>query len=198
MTHGIETTYRHVRFRSRLEATWAAMFDALDWRWEYEPVDLDGYVPDFVLMFPAGPVLVEVKPRFSTEELATACGPKICASGWTTTNANPAMAVGASWNVQPSDYAELCAGAIWQVFAGADDDPDDDGCRLEADYWSDAHWFRCHACHEVSVFHCHGWWTCLRCGAYAADNLRQAVSAFWLEMLWSEARNGTRWRPLRP
>ncbi len=39
--------YAGVQFRSRLEARWAAMFDLLGWPWEYEPVDLDGYIPDY-------------------------------------------------------------------------------------------------------------------------------------------------------
>jgi hypothetical protein len=62
----IPTTYEGVRFRSRLEARWAAFFDALDIRWEYEPLDLDGYIPDFLLPSGVGllrrVVLVEVKP----------------------------------------------------------------------------------------------------------------------------------------
>lgn len=56
----IPTKYKGVHFRSRLEARWAAMFDLLDWTWEYEPIDLDGYIPDFILTF-QDPILVEVK-----------------------------------------------------------------------------------------------------------------------------------------
>lgn len=33
----IETIYRGIRFRSRLEARWAVFLDALSLRWEYEP-----------------------------------------------------------------------------------------------------------------------------------------------------------------
>lgn len=56
------TTYAGVRFRSRLEARWAAFFDLCGWRWEYEPVDLAGWVPDFVLHMPLASVYCEVKP----------------------------------------------------------------------------------------------------------------------------------------
>jgi hypothetical protein len=55
----IPTQYAGVQFRSRLEARWAAFFDLIRWKWEYEPIDLDGYIPDFVL---EGDYLVEVKP----------------------------------------------------------------------------------------------------------------------------------------
>ena len=56
--HGIPTEYRGYQFRSRAEARWAAFFDQLGWAWEYEPIDLDGYIPDFVL---EDSLLVEVK-----------------------------------------------------------------------------------------------------------------------------------------
>lgn len=45
----IPTTYKNVRFRSRLEASWAAFFDLCSWPWEYEPVDMAGYIPDFAI-----------------------------------------------------------------------------------------------------------------------------------------------------
>jgi hypothetical protein len=58
----IPTLYRDVQFRSRLEARWAAFFDLSGWNWKYEPVDLEGWTPDFVLKGAANDVLVEVKP----------------------------------------------------------------------------------------------------------------------------------------
>lgn len=56
------TTYAGVTFRSRLEATWAAYFDLIGIRWEYEPFDLDGWTPDFLLHVGPDEILVEVKP----------------------------------------------------------------------------------------------------------------------------------------
>jgi hypothetical protein len=38
--------------RSRAEARWAAFFDEWDWKWQYEPLDLDGYIPDFLIQIP--------------------------------------------------------------------------------------------------------------------------------------------------
>ncbi len=40
----IPTNYKGLLFRSRLEAQWAHFFDDLDWPWEYEPFDLNGYI----------------------------------------------------------------------------------------------------------------------------------------------------------
>ena len=66
MTHfaAIPTMYNGVQFRSRLEARWAAFFDLCGWQWEYEPFDLDGWIPDFVAQSHplTRPLLVEVKP----------------------------------------------------------------------------------------------------------------------------------------
>lgn len=59
----IPTTGRDgVRFRSRLEARWAAFFHLLGWPWQYEPdLGLEGWIPDFMITQGAG-LLVEVKP----------------------------------------------------------------------------------------------------------------------------------------
>jgi len=59
--YGIPIKYSGVQFRSRLEASWAAFFDLVGWKWTYEPVDLPGWIPDFALEGYRR-VLVEVKP----------------------------------------------------------------------------------------------------------------------------------------
>lgn len=58
----IETKYRGYLFRSRLEAKWAAFFDLCGWRWSYEPLDFNGWIPDFAIG--ERPTLVEIKPFF--------------------------------------------------------------------------------------------------------------------------------------
>ncbi|HEV8716164.1 MAG TPA: hypothetical protein VGX03_25480 [Candidatus Binatia bacterium] len=61
-TTGIPTLYNNRRYRSRLEARWAAFFDLVGWQYEYEPFDLKGWIPDFLLHGAKHDVLVEVKP----------------------------------------------------------------------------------------------------------------------------------------
>jgi hypothetical protein len=56
------TIYKGYAFRSRLEARWARFFDLMKWRWEYEPYDLTGWSPDFVIKGKPKNILVEVKP----------------------------------------------------------------------------------------------------------------------------------------
>jgi hypothetical protein len=68
-----ETRYAGHLFRSRLEARWAAMLDLLGWQWTYEPFDLNGWVPDFLLApltEQGSEVLVEVKGPASEWEAA--------------------------------------------------------------------------------------------------------------------------------
>ena len=64
------TIYSRVAFRSRLEARWAAFFDLAKLKWQYEPYDLNGWTPDFLLTIPCShsecfvkhDLLIEVKP----------------------------------------------------------------------------------------------------------------------------------------
>lgn len=72
------TYYRSTRFRSRLEARWAAFFDLLQWQWQYEPIDFKDWVPDFHVEFPCGhsecagshAFYAEVKPYYTLQEFA--------------------------------------------------------------------------------------------------------------------------------
>lgn len=72
----IETTYKGVTFRSRLEARWAVFFDALEIEWEYEKEgfaldDGTNYLPDFWL--PQVRKWAEVKGQDFTPEEVRKC-----------------------------------------------------------------------------------------------------------------------------
>lgn len=63
----IETEYKGILFRSRLEARWAILFDAFNLKWIYEPecfILSNGqkYTPDFYLQDIK--VYVEIKPNY--------------------------------------------------------------------------------------------------------------------------------------
>lgn len=68
MIAAIPTRYQGYQFRSRLEAKWACFFDLVNWRWEYEPVDMNGWIPDFVIKSAEKPVYVEIKPYYAYSE----------------------------------------------------------------------------------------------------------------------------------
>jgi len=70
----IPTSYNGREYRSRLEAKWAAFFDIIGWEYEYEPFDLPGWSPDFLLRPLCGAItgieaiLIEIKPSFMIDE----------------------------------------------------------------------------------------------------------------------------------
>ena len=86
---------RNIQFRSRIEAIWARFFDSLEWTWSYEPYDLVGYIPDFIVLFGKKQLLVEVKGDIDYDNLKTYAG-KIEKSGWD----GPFLIVGAEiWKI---------------------------------------------------------------------------------------------------
>ena len=65
---------RGLQFRSRLEAQWSFVFTELNWNWEYEPFDLNGYIPDFIISFDDGnELLVEVKGMLNVRNKEDEC-----------------------------------------------------------------------------------------------------------------------------
>ena len=132
----IPTRYAGVQFRSRLEARWAALFDLISWRWEYEPIDLNGYIPDFIV---ESDYLVEVKPIVKWPCPVVSCTTcsdtprveyddalnKIHSSGWA---GRHAVIVGASIFDARIDAGEMyfpCLGRVvlsdfWMPYAGFD------------------------------------------------------------------------------
>jgi len=176
----IPTEYAGARFRSRLEAKWAAFFDLLGWRWEYEPIDLDGYIPDFILTGFPKPILVEVKPRISRDELVTAASGKIEASGW----AHDALIVGLA--LLP--YTEG-VGVLSQRSNAVEVYPDDwswaDGivaCNPEGDS---------RPCRPWGLIHTEGAFTCYRCGSYAGGHWTEHPD---IVAVWRAAGNAVQWR----
>jgi hypothetical protein len=175
----IETVYAETRFRSRLEARWAVFFDLVGWPWAYEPIDLTGYIPDFVLSFHR-PLLVEVKPAVTLADLDEHRR-KIEASGWP----HEALLVGAL--LWPSE--------IWG-------DSYDVGClreRMSDDqwWWSGGHLFRCRCCGHISVHHDMGSYRCRVSGCGDGDHHLDDDAAL-IASLWTEAGNVVRWQRHAP
>lgn len=75
---------RGIQFRSRIEAHWAYVFEELGWEWEYEAIDLNGYIPDFIIRFEKRQLLVEIKSSMDIWDPVEhkAASDKIMKSGW--------------------------------------------------------------------------------------------------------------------
>ena len=175
---GIPTTYRGVRFRSRLEAKWAAFFDGLGWPWEYEPFDLNGYIPDFVLPFDAGPLLVEVKPDTDAAGLRKHAG-KIAASGWD----KEALIVGATIRNDGFGFGPVI-GEIGIVSPG----------ETPPLYTNEAALIRCRKCRKIFPIDTVMVWNCRVCGEYDGDGHLIPIEFDEARSIWVEAANRVQWR----
>lgn len=168
----IPTTYRGVQFRSRIEARWAATFDGLSWTWAYEPFDLVSYIPDFVLMLDAAPVIVEIKPSVFLADLRGATA-KIERSGWT----GEYLVLGRG--PLPGNWYGPTIGLIGER---------DSGEWVPAD---SAESFFCTACAMVSFHSSSGSYRCRGCGA--DDRKHRGSVGDAVAVAWDAAGNKTQW-----
>jgi len=168
MTWGIPTKYKTVQFRSRLEAKWAALFDLLEWEWEYEPIDAKGYIPDFWIT----PLkcFAEVKPLTDyTDGEYQEAAVKLREAGIK----GRAIILGSVARDSP--------GALWCGLAS-----DGDSC------WYDFQILRCTSCRAFSTSMAKGQpcWRCDQIGPWPEQNET-------LKTLWIKAGNTVQWRPHR-
>jgi hypothetical protein len=174
----IPTTFDGVNFRSRLEARWAAMFTLLGWRWTYEPIDLAGYIPDFLLHL-AAPVLVEVKPSATWEDLEVeraALDPRL--GGWN----GEVLLVGCGPLILADD-ARLGLGLLAEVM------PDGSRC------WDASPLFFCSDCGVSSFCHATQSWKSRACGHYSGNATSQSIPAqARFDAAWRKAGNEVQWR----
>tara|TARA_B100001564_G_scaffold5005_1_gene4359 strand:- start:1664 stop:2764 length:1101 start_codon:yes stop_codon:yes gene_type:complete len=75
---------KNIKFRSISEAKWSYIFDILNFDWSYEPFELHGYIPDFIISTKTGlnNILVEVKGGEHSIENLPDYLDKILNSGW--------------------------------------------------------------------------------------------------------------------
>lgn len=171
----IPTTYQGVRYRSRLEARWAAMFDRMGWEHAYEPIDLAGYIPDFIVYrgCSLGNVLIECKPFITADASVVEHCNKIARSGWR----QSALVLGAVVDGR---------GLAGRMF-----------CDSEAPYiaargtWSDCYlgWFP-PIVPPTEPDDVTGYWD-----VEPARVNMPALRALELSMMWHEAGNITQWKP---
>lgn len=178
----IPTEYSGILFRSRLEARWASTFDGLGWPWEYEPIQLNGYVPDFILTFHK-PMLVEVKPVFSADECREHAE-KIDRSGWD----KEAIILGAT--IKMGGGSSGSGLGYYKQFC----------CVTPSEFlWDGADFFKCTNCREFSFCHQQWKYECVARGCYDGDHYLgdRDAAVNELERIWREAANLVRYEARR-
>jgi len=181
---GIPTKHKHRQYRSRLEARWAYMFDLLGWKYEYEPFDLNGWIPDFSI-YGADELLVEVKPHSILTEFDI---PKI---------------VNATKGTQKEKIEVLLLGSTIFEEAGCFSGPAigwlGECCyEEESDNLIDQYWFAFAVLnHNKSwgIFHEYGSYRDRITGIYDGDTHLVIPSYEEVQILWNKAGNEVQWKP---
>ena len=176
-TTAIPTRYKGILFRSRLEARWSAFFDLLGWPYAYEPIDLRGYILDFILLFKE-PVLVEVKPELYFKELAQHEA-KLEASGWE----KGILIVGATL-FKSTYWGGEVIGSFGEPLSNYQD-----GTGLHN--FDEAIMICCGECGRPSFIHSSGWWSCPVCGV----GLGKEWSPHSYLPSWNLAGEQSQWHP---
>jgi hypothetical protein len=174
---GIPTTYKATRFRSRLEARWAAFFDLLGWSWVYEPFDADGWIPDF-LIEGAAPFLVEVGPCIDRPDYLTKAD-----DGASRHVDQPTLVLGVS-PVPGFGDGVITATPIAGILT-RDGEWDDTP--------ADASWANCHHCSSPGIFHTVGSYRLRPCGDADGNNHLGYIGRAELRLLWRKAGSDVQW-----
>lgn len=158
-----------IQFRSRIEAQWAEMFTKLGWDWEYEPFDLKGYIPDFIIKFPYKHVLVEVKGDTNMENIEQ-YAEKIIKSGWDGEFILVCSVLGEDKDNNNSIYIGLlgssCVSHLW-----CEVDFDEDGNPISQPLYPTvknndyAMLTTCDDCEQYTINHEFYGWNCRNCGS---------------------------------
>jgi hypothetical protein len=171
----IPTIYKSIRFRSRLEAKWAAFFDLLKWRYEYEPYDLDGWIPDFIIMGEKE-ILVEVKPF--TEKESFDIGKLFKAARGTEKETKEIILLGTS--VFPANYWHNAACIGWLNDAILADNFDE----AIFNHWNGIYGF----------IHSSGGWQDRITGLYDGNGFLDIPQFSEIQEIWNEAGSIVQWK----
>jgi hypothetical protein len=179
----IPTTYAGVNFRSRLEARWAAFFDLCGWRWQYEPIDLAGWIPDFVLLSDVQkPVLVECKPLIGTFEPGETGEKMEAACRGTEWEGRELLLVGAGLWEAERPYDRLALGLIAEATS--------DGL-----WWQAALVGGFHENGRIDFTPDTGWYEGRLFGAHYKCPGGDCNLNDYLASIWNKAGNKTQWKP---
>lgn len=194
----IRTDFRSRTYRSLLEAKWASFFNLLDWEFEYEPYELEGWIPDFALIGQADgkrtSILVEVKPvvelpKTICEEMEMAAPSHI-----------ELLLLGTSPFKGQMNHAQLgwIGEATW-----ADGPPDEetevpDQFYTRKRWWQEAMFARFEGQPRIGICPAEGRFNDRISGQYDGGGWGSDEAPFFeIEQLWNKACNRVQWNPRR-
>lgn len=178
---GIPTLYGGVEYRSRLEAKWACFFDLCGWRYQYEPYDLNGWIPDFAL-YGYKEILVEVKPYSSLDEFD--CQKYIMAKSQTEKDQSEILLLGS--RIHEKSCFDDSASIGWLSQFVPDDEKNSDWFALAVmNKWDGVYGF----------IHEYGTWEDRITGLYDGDHWLNIPPYSEINHLWGRAGNAVKWLP---
>ena len=178
MMKGIPTDHKYRRYRSRLEARWAYFFDLISWKYEYEPYDLKGWIPDFCI-YGTKEILVEVKPNSRLEEYDTK--KIIQAMAGTEKEGKEILLLGSTIFENGEAFSGPALGWLGEYYEESDD----------------KNWFAYAMINhneEWGIFHEYGSYADRITGAYDGDHHLVQPSYSEVLQLWNEAGNRVQWK----
>lgn len=186
---GIITMYRGRRYRSRLEARWAVMFDLLRWRYEYEPYDLGGWIPDYAL-FGVEEILVEIKPYSSLKEFDT--GKIIGALRGTEKWGKEILLLGSTL-MATSDTSVVWAGRPAVILGYLGEFEKGVGSEFRGEYWFSGAVLNYYQ-GKWGFYHAESSWSDRITGLYDGDHYLYNPDYEEVLKLWNQAGNIVQWR----
>jgi len=173
------TSYNGSRFRSRLEAKWAAFFDLIGWRWTYEPFDTSGYIPDFAIHGQATPLLVEVGPCEFLSEFSEKAEKPLAAFGRERT----VLILG----IDPLILQQGVPAS--SPLAGYLTNDGEDGWEQTAP----ARWAICRDCGRPGIWHEFGYYRLRPCGHHDGKDHLKTIDELQIAQNWRDAGNRVQW-----
>lgn len=190
----IETIYAGHRFRSRLEARWAAFFTNIGWEWTYEPFDGNGYIPDFLIRGER-PFLVEVKPAVTVEDYKDPI--EKIEAGLRGHWKHDVLIVGAAPIAPEQIFGPYSGGFISPGVLG---EAWGDCMEGQSDWgdgrhwsWNDSAWTRCVQCKQIGITSSMQSFANRPCSHYDG-NIEEIESKRPILDAWAKATNAVQWR----
>jgi hypothetical protein len=190
---GIPTRYRSTQFRSRLEARWAAFFDIVLWDWIYEPVDVRGYIPDFLIQGNR-PMFIEVGPCITESDYIDKSEK---ADKEAAHLQHDFLVVGVT-PLPSRDRGETLTGypiaGLMGEYIPLEVTLNGSGGGMLYE-WKAGGWHRCVKCRAVAVHHSTNDYTSRPCGHYDGDHFLGGILEQTIDDYWQEAGNAVQWKP---